>query len=109
MHTRIQRFISDRLVGQLRQLVQFAVQTVQLRNIHHVTRMVQPGLDAFDTRQLLGQVFRLLLVARQLQGDGIFGQQAWQPVGDLRSALTVATHVAVGGPSAGEQPSRQVQ
>jgi len=25
--------------------------------------MVQPDLDAFDARQLLGQVFRLLLVA----------------------------------------------
>ena len=74
-----------------------------------MARMVQPGLDAFDARQLLGQVFRLLLVALQLQGDGVVGQQAWQPVGDLRSALAVATHITLGRPGAGQQPAREVE
>ncbi|MND97790.1 hypothetical protein D3C80_901200 [compost metagenome] len=68
--------------------------------------MVQPDLDAFDARQLLGQVFRLLLVTLQLQRSGFFAQQARQPAAQLRSALAIATGVAVGGPGAGQQPAR---
>ena len=109
MHARIQRFIGDRLVGQLHQLVQLTIQTVQFRNVHHLAGMMQPGLDAFDTRQLLGEVLRLLLLARQLQGDGIVGEQARQPVGDLRGALAVAAHIAIGRPGSRQQPARSVQ
>ena len=82
---------------------------IQFWNLQQVTGMVQPGLQTLDARQLLGQVFRLLLVARQAQGDGFVGQQAWQPVGDLGGALAVAAHVAVLGPGAGQQPARSVQ
>ena len=57
MHTRIQRLVGNRLISQYRQLIQLAVQTVQFRDFQHVARQTQPGLNALDARQLLGQVF----------------------------------------------------
>lgn len=68
MLARIEQFVGDgRLVGQLRQFVQLAVQSIHFRDFQHVARVVQPDLDALDARQLLGQIFRLLLIALQLQ------------------------------------------
>ncbi|KPB87179.1 Uncharacterized protein AC504_2922 [Pseudomonas syringae pv. maculicola] len=58
---------------------------------------------------MFGQVFWLLLIAAQLQRRRFFTQQAWQPAAQQRSALTIATGVALCGPAARQQPTRSVQ
>jgi hypothetical protein len=102
--------IGDRLIGQSCQLVQFTVQAIQFWNLQQVTGMVQPGLQTLDARQLLGQVFRLLLVARSDAGRRLRptagAAASWRPG---QRTLAVAAHIALQGPGAGQQPAGRVQ
>ncbi|MNH27990.1 hypothetical protein D3C79_881250 [compost metagenome] len=50
--------------SQLMQLFQIAIQAVHLRRLEYLARMVQPGQQLFDARQLFCQVFRALSVKR---------------------------------------------
>ena len=100
----------DGLIGQVLQLVHLTVQTVNFGDVQHPTRQTQPCLNSLDAWQLLGQVFRLLLVAVQTQCDGFIRQQARQPAAQLCSTLTIATGGAtVHGPAAVHQPARRVE
>ncbi len=102
----IEQFVGDgRLVGQLRQFVQLTVQAIHFRDVQHVARMVQPDLNALDTRQLFSKIFRLLLIALQLQSSSFFAEQTRQPAVQLRVTLTITASIAVGGPGAGQQPA----
>ncbi len=70
---------------------------------------MQPYQHALHARALLGQVFRLLLVARQLQSLGFFGQQVRQPFAQLGGTLAIATGVAALGPAALQQPEGRLE
>ena len=53
----------DRLVREFLQLEQFAIQPIHFRQRAELACVPQPGQQPFDARQLLGEVFWLLLVA----------------------------------------------
>ena len=102
--------VCEWLIGQLLQLVHLAKQTVHFRNLQHATGQTQPRLNALDARQLLCQIFWLLLVTVQTQRDSFIRQQTWQPTAQLCSALTIATgRATIHGPAALHQPARRVQ
>ncbi|MNY46900.1 hypothetical protein D3C86_1821240 [compost metagenome] len=92
-------------MGLFAEFAQFAIQTVDFRHLQYAPGHAQPDQQALDARQLFGQVFRLLLVAVQLQVMAFLGQQGWQPVAQRCGALAIAAVVACGRPALGQQPA----
>src|SRR5690606_21257677 len=107
--TGIERFVAQWLLRQFVELGQFAVETVGFRHLQRRAGQAQPDQQPLHARALLGEVFGLLLIARQLQWLGFLAQQAWQPVAQLGGALAIATVVASSGPATLQQPQRGLQ